>query len=300
MQERVSQKKQASTQLNDEISNYELYFNSLPFPVVILDTNLKINSSNTSWNALINNALPDLETSGKSILTIFEEQFNISSETKKEVNKRFSNIDLQLINTIEFELNGSYKGEKKTWLLKINALPEKKLCMLCLIDITVQQALLLKNLGEQYSSLSDDEIKNRAQESSNVQKAHDHFTTRTSITAKHFGLNPLSETNPDYFNELIVRFDEMVERSLEFQMYKENVDFSNNISKMASDLGSINVSPKDVIDLYLNCLKMKSKKLDAKQFQYYSAEARLVVLELMGHLVSFYRNYSFGLGQKLP
>lgn len=300
MQERVSQKKQASTQLNDEISNYELYFNSLPFPVVILDTNLKINSSNTSWNALINNALPDLETSGKSILTIFEEQFNISSETKKEVNKRFSNIDLQLINTIEFELNGSYKGEKKTWLLKINALPEKKLCMLCLIDITVQKALLLKNLGEQYSSLSDDEIKNRAQESSNVQKAHDHFTTRTSITAKHFGLNPLSETNPDYFNELIVRFDEMVERSLEFQMYKENVDFSNNISKMASDLGSINVSPKDVIDLYLNCLKMKSKKLDAKQFQYYSAEARLVVLELMGHLVSFYRNYSFGLGQKLP
>jgi len=300
MQERVSQKKQASTQLNDEIGNYELYFNSLPFPVVVLDTNLKINSSNTSWNALINNALPGLETSGKSILTIFEEQFNISSETKKDVNKRFSNIDLQLINTIEFELNGSYKGEKKTWLLKINALPEKKLCMLCLIDITVQKALLLKNLGEQYTSLSDYEIKNRAQESSNVQKAHDHFTTQTSVTAKHFGLNPLSETNPDYFNELIIRFDEMVERSLEFQMYKENVDFSNNISKMSSDLGSINVSPKDVIDLYLSCLKMKSKKLDAKQFHYYSAEARLVVLELMGHLVSFYRNYSFGLGQKLP
>jgi hypothetical protein len=52
-----------------------------------------------------------------------------------------------------------------------------------------------------------------------------------------------------------------------------------------------------VIDIYSTALKLKTDTTMNGKAQAYVAEGRLIILELMGYLVSFYRNYA-GINRK--
>jgi hypothetical protein len=277
---------------------YQSAFEHLPFPVVIINTKLEILDCNDQWEAL--EKACSINSTRKEIHFVkhMTALVDFSPEARKDFQDRITKLSNHLISSIEFEISGNIKDTLKSWLVKGINLPQSNLFIICLIDFTIQKALSSKKLETEITRLSNEDINRNKHEEANVEKAQGHFSNHTRITAKHFGLEPLKEANPDFFTELVIQFDSLVDQSLEFQMYKENPTYVKGIRDLASDLGSLNVSPQDVIDIYLKALRIKSQKMVVKQFHYYSAEARLVVLELMGHLVSFYRNYSFGLGKK--
>jgi hypothetical protein len=68
---------------------------------------------------------------------------------------------------------------------------------------------------------------------------------------------------------------------------------------MAEKLGVLKVGPRDVIDIYSSALKLKTDTSMHGKAPAYVAEGRLMILELMGYLVSFYRNYA-GISRKEP
>jgi hypothetical protein len=60
-------------------------------------------------------------------------------------------------------------------------------------------------------------------------------------------------------------------------------------------MGFLKASPRDVIELHTRTLREKNKDVTLAKAQMYVAEGRLMVLELMGYLTSFYRKYYIGL-----
>ena len=55
--------------------------------------------------------------------------------------------------------------------------------------------------------------------------------------------------------------------------------------------------PRDVVELHTTALKRRLSSAGVEQAEAYTEEGRLLVLELMGNLVSYYRVYTLGLSE---
>ena len=118
--------------------------------------------------------------------------------------------------------------------------------------------------------------------------------SKTAITAQMFGAGPLRETASEAFVEAVASYDRLLDLALEQRAYKVENNTSSRLQDMAERLGFLNAGPRDVIDLHSAALKVKVAGANAKKAQAYVEEGRLVVIELMGYLVSYYRNRAVG------
>ena len=117
----------------------------------------------------------------------------------------------------------------------------------------------------------------------------------TSVTARLFGSEPLRESLPDFFLELVQRYGELMDLALEQQAYRVEHNVSEQLRALAERLGLLKAGPRDVVDIHTKALKQKTQDIPVAKAQAYVAEGRLMVLELMGYLTSFYRKYYIGL-----
>ena len=117
----------------------------------------------------------------------------------------------------------------------------------------------------------------------------------TSVTARLFGAYPLQESLPDVFDELVETYSELLELSLEQRIYKVDYNISEQLRSLGEKLGFLKASPRDTIEIHTKVLKQKSKGVSVAKAQAYVVEGRLMILELMGYLASFYRKYYIGL-----
>ena len=120
--------------------------------------------------------------------------------------------------------------------------------------------------------------------------------SQTSVTAQTFGLEPLRVGLPDTFNELVQRYEELMDLALERRTHKVEHNVSESLRAVVEQLGFLKAGPRDVVEIHATALKSKTREATQAKAQAYAEEGRLMVLELMGYLVSFYRNYSSGVG----
>lgn len=124
----------------------------------------------------------------------------------------------------------------------------------------------------------------------------EHFaTSRTGITSRMFGSESLQESVPEIFEELAQTYGQLLDLALEQRAYKVQHDISDRLRSLADKLGFLKASPRDAIDLHAKTLREKSQEVLPAKAQAYAVEGRLLVLELMGYLASFYRKYYIGL-----
>ncbi|MEG3436976.1 response regulator [Pannus brasiliensis CCIBt3594] len=119
--------------------------------------------------------------------------------------------------------------------------------------------------------------------------------TKTSVTAKMFGSESLRESVPDIYAQLVQEYGELLDLALEERSYKVEYNLSDRSRSIADKLGFLKASPRDVIDIHTTTLRNKSRDVPLARAQAYVVEGRLLVLELMGYLTSFYRKYYIGL-----
>ncbi len=117
-------------------------------------------------------------------------------------------------------------------------------------------------------------------------------SAQTTITAQFFGVVPLSESVPDMFNELAQRYGGLLDLALEQRAYKVKHNISGELRSIADQMGFLKTGPRDVVEIHSITMKRKGKGVTSEKFQAYVEEGRLMVLELMGYLASFYRAYS--------
>jgi response regulator RpfG family c-di-GMP phosphodiesterase len=121
--------------------------------------------------------------------------------------------------------------------------------------------------------------------------------TPTPVTARRFGSAPLRERAPGDFPKLLDRYTQILEQAIEQRVYRVDHRVSESLGSLAGELGVLRAGPRDVVDLHTMALRARllGPSLSNQEADAWTAEGRLLILELMGHLVSYYRAYTLGL-----
>jgi len=117
------------------------------------------------------------------------------------------------------------------------------------------------------------------------------------VTAQSFGLQPLREVAPHLFQEWVSRYLAVVEQAVAQRTYQEEHDISGELRGIAEQLSFLKAGPRDVVDVHIAALQHLTAR--HTQVHTHAEEARLLILELMGNLLSIYRNTSLGHGALL-
>ncbi len=122
------------------------------------------------------------------------------------------------------------------------------------------------------------------------------FAASTSANANLSGLESLRESKPDIFAELVQNYSEIMDLALEEKAYKVKHNTSEKLNALARQLGFMQATPRDTIEIHTAVLKEKTDR-NPRKSQSYAKEARLIILELMGYLTAYYRKYFIGLNK---
>ena len=117
---------------------------------------------------------------------------------------------------------------------------------------------------------------------------------RTAATAQAFGLQPLEQSSPDLFKQLVCRYGDLMELAVEQRAFRVKHDISGKLQDIAEEIGFLQAGPRDVVEIHTSALRKKTGVSNQARAQVYIEEGRVMVLQLMGHLVSQYRTYSMG------
>jgi PAS domain S-box-containing protein len=121
----------------------------------------------------------------------------------------------------------------------------------------------------------------------------------TSVTGQMYAQKSYREAEPADFARLQKEYAGLLADRLEERMYKTDKKISPRLQKLAHQLGIAQAGPRDVIDLHVRALRGLSKGKPYKRAQALTEEGRLLAMELMGDLVSFYRNQVTADGERI-
>jgi DNA-binding response OmpR family regulator len=113
-----------------------------------------------------------------------------------------------------------------------------------------------------------------------------------AVAAQSLGLTPLRESLPDLFDELVQHYGDLLDQALEQRVYKVNYQLAESLRALGDQLGFIKAGPRDVVQIHHAALLIKAANVTVSKARAYIEEGRMLILELMGNLVSYYRNYT--------
>ena len=152
-----------------------------------------------------------------------------------------------------------------------------------------------KEIENKYSKLkrSHDELKSvfKAQDEQE-QKTLDQLSrkSKTSVSEKMHGGGPLNEVDPEFFNSVVADFKVLIEKAIEAQVFKVDHDPSAKLTDTAEELGAYRAGPRDILKIYLTATEYLSNESETDEKKHtINNEAKLLMIELMGDLLSFYR-----------
>ncbi|MFN7138827.1 MAG: response regulator [Limisphaerales bacterium] len=105
---------------------------------------------------------------------------------------------------------------------------------------------------------------------------------------------PLLTEDPELFNTLQEKYEMLLELALEQKIYKVDYEVSTGLRNIADQLFVLRATPRDVINLHCAALKKLSPNPEQPKAQGYVEIGRLAIVELMGYLVSAYRDFTLG------
>lgn len=114
--------------------------------------------------------------------------------------------------------------------------------------------------------------------------------TNTSFTEGSYELSALNDKNSTTFLNMLQAYKRLVEKSIEDRIYKSNTESISQQRMYANELGFLKAGPKDLIRIHTELYKSLVNNITEKKLGVYIEESRIVLLSIMGHLVSFYRN----------
>ncbi len=104
---------------------------------------------------------------------------------------------------------------------------------------------------------------------------------------------PLRLHSTDTFEHYVQRFADLLELALESHAFKVRYNLTETMQSMSEELGFMRVGPRDLVDIYAAALKAKKDKVGRRKYRALAEEGRMLLLEIMGYMVTFYRKYSF-------
>ena len=119
---------------------------------------------------------------------------------------------------------------------------------------------------------------------------------KDAIDLKSIEGDSLKESTPDIFSELEQKYNQLIDRFVEQKIYQVEYTISGQINVLIEQLGYLQATPRDLIELHMSVIKQK-QSISKKKSQAFIVEGRYLLLELMGKLAAYYRRYYIGLNR---
>ena len=116
------------------------------------------------------------------------------------------------------------------------------------------------------------------------------------VTRRSFGLVPLQHSAPDEFQHLVARYGGLLDRALLGPTGRDYDQLDAELDDIANRLGLFGAGPRDAVDLHKAAMIDRLEGELARKNRAYIEEGRLLLVQLMGHLVAHYRRLSWGRG----
>ncbi|MEO5356963.1 MAG: response regulator [Nitrospirae bacterium YQR-1] len=114
---------------------------------------------------------------------------------------------------------------------------------------------------------------------------------KASITSQMLGKSSLRDGNRQIFDDFVNKYCDITESALQQRIYKTEAGIAEPLLAMAEQLGFMKSGPRDVVEIHSEALKLKLNGMNMAKAQLCMEESRFILLELMGNLASYYRNY---------
>ncbi|MBD3232898.1 MAG: response regulator [candidate division Zixibacteria bacterium] len=119
----------------------------------------------------------------------------------------------------------------------------------------------------------------------------------SSITAQAMGLKPVSVEYPKLFADLAAEFGQLLEKAIEERIYKVEHCICEELRNISEQLGSLKAGPRDVVEIHSDSIGSLIDGVTPQIAEAVLEEGRIMLVQLMGYLASYYRNYYITGGQ---
>ncbi|MBL8666248.1 MAG: hypothetical protein JNM48_02165 [Rhodospirillales bacterium] len=113
-------------------------------------------------------------------------------------------------------------------------------------------------------------------------------------TERSFGAMPLSHAEALGFASLVERYGALLDQTPVNASAKDQSVFVSSLIDIADHLGALEAGPRDAVDLHKAAMASRLKGRTPSENRVYVEEGRLLLVQLMGYLVSYYRRLSWG------
>lgn len=114
------------------------------------------------------------------------------------------------------------------------------------------------------------------------------------VTGRSFGVVRLIERGPQDFGDLVIRYTALLDLALEERTVRVESRLGEELSAFADRIGLLGGGPRDLIDIHKASITSRLHGQSLRRARAYVEEGRLLLLQVMGYLVTFYRNLSWG------
>lgn len=112
----------------------------------------------------------------------------------------------------------------------------------------------------------------------------------SNITAGLYDTADLADVAPEMFRSFVDRYREILDLVVDERAFRVDHHTSEQLRKLAAELGFLKAGPRDVIRIYTSALKAIPMRTTRAKTDALMEEGRVSALELMGFLAAWYRN----------
>jgi DNA-binding NarL/FixJ family response regulator len=113
----------------------------------------------------------------------------------------------------------------------------------------------------------------------------------TSVTAALYSGSAVQQSMPQEFQDAVLHYSRLLDVKLELRAHRTEETCADELRDLGNELGLLRATPRDIVQIHSMALRDKIRNIPLPKTQAYLEESRIVVLELMGYLAGFYRNY---------
>ena len=116
-----------------------------------------------------------------------------------------------------------------------------------------------------------------------------------SVTAEMFGGSALRERAPLDYADIVTRYRDLLDTALHRKAYRGHGEgIADDLRALADRLGDLGAGPREITDVHTEALKHAIRGAAPAKTAALLSEGRLLALELMGNLASYYRRRARG------
>lgn len=287
----VTEQRRITQQLNQAKRFNEAIFNALSSHIAVINQTGEIVAVNQAWETFaIENGVCDLKNVGvgSNYFEVCRRAARLGDEWAARALLGLQTVLSGQESVFELEYPCHHPGGQRWFLMRATSFASDGWPGLVVVHVDItEQKLTIRQEVEQ--EMVADLAQQRRLELSALE-------TLTRLEPLGRGeemavLPTLRERMPERFAELSAQCARLLDLAIQKRTFDIRQSVSGEIQALAEYLGLLKVGPRDVMEIYLDALKSRINENNVKKSNVYIEEGRVLVLELMGYILAFYRNY---------